>query len=233
MMKNFLQWIVVLILPWALAGTVITLVVRPWYPSFEYAKSDFPPDPFGFTQAQRLDLALVAVNYLESKGSAEEMIYLLRQQTLPDSDLPLYNEGEIQHMIDVKHLTDAIRTIGWTLGIVTTTICVYFLYKRETAPLAYLALRRGGIATIVLLVGIGGFLLLAWDTFFVQFHELLFADGTWTFPMSDSLIRLFPEKFWFDVGVLIVGGTLFSGIFLALVGHWLYIHRERKLSYKK
>lgn len=226
MMKNILQWIVVLILPWALAGTIITLVVRPWYPRFEYAKADFPPDPFGFTQEQRLSLALVAVEYLQSKGSAEETIYLLRQQTLPDgSGKLLYNEGEIQHMIDVKHLTDTIRTLAWGLGLVATSICVYFLYRRETTPLAYFALRRGGLVTVAMLVAIGVFLIFGWETFFVKFHELLFANGTWTFPMSDSLIRLFPERFWFDVGVLIVGGTLLSGILIAAAGHWLYSHR--------
>jgi uncharacterized membrane protein len=55
----------------------------------------------------------------------------------------------------------------------------------------------------------------------VQFHELLFPPGTWTFNYSDSLIRLFPEMFWFDIGVLISGLALALGVVAALTG-WLW-----------
>jgi uncharacterized membrane protein len=53
----------------------------------------------------------------------------------------------------------------------------------------------------------------------VQFHELLFPPGTWTFAYTDSLIRLFPEQFWFDIGVLISVSTLILGSLVALIGY--------------
>ena len=62
-------------------------------------------------------------------------------------------------------------------------------------------------------------ILVAWPIFFVQFHELLFPPGTWTFAYSDSLIRLFPEQFWFDIGVLISGVTLVLGVIVTLIGY--------------
>ncbi|HRO89588.1 MAG TPA: DUF1461 domain-containing protein, partial [Promineifilum sp.] len=62
-------------------------------------------------------------------------------------------------------------------------------------------------------------ILVAWPIFFVQFHELLFPPGTWTFAYSDSLIRLFPEQFWFDFGVLISGATLVLGVVVTLIGY--------------
>jgi uncharacterized membrane protein len=41
---------------------------------------------------------------------------------------------------------------------------------------------------------------------FVAFHNVFFEAGTWQFLFSDTLIRLFPERFWRDtfiaVGVL-------------------------------
>ena len=39
--------------------------------------------------------------------------------------------------------------------------------------------------------------------------------------MSDSLIRLFPEQFWFEFGVLWTVGILVQGVILALVGYGL------------
>ncbi|NDJ62146.1 MAG: DUF1461 domain-containing protein, partial [Chloroflexi bacterium] len=44
-----------------------------------------------------------------------------------------------------------------------------------------------------------------WDYFFTLFHNLFFESGTWQFLYSDTLIRLFPEQFWFDAA-LIIGG---------------------------
>ncbi len=51
-------------------------------------------------------------------------------------------------------------------------------------------------------------MLTSWEVFFTGFHELLFPPDTWTFPTSDTLIRLYPERFWMDVGVAIVGVVL-------------------------
>ena len=63
--------------------------------------------------------------------------------------------------------------------------------------------------------------LLAWNWFFIAFHGVFFDAGTWTFNWSDSLIRLFPDKFWFDAGVLLVvlGLTAFSStpVILSLI----------------
>jgi uncharacterized membrane protein len=37
---------------------------------------------------------------------------------------------------------------------------------------------------------------------------MFFAQGTWQFLYSDTLIRMFPEQFWFDAALVI--GTLTS-----------------------
>ena len=59
------------------------------------------------------------------------------------------------------------------------------------------------------------------DSFFTRFHELLFPPGSWTFAFSETLIRLFPEKFWFDVGVLVGAGTFLQAGLIGLIAHWL------------
>ena len=87
--------------------------------------------------------------------------------------------------------------------------------------LSYAAIMGGGIATTILLLAIALFILLGWSVFFVQFHELLFPPGTWTFAYSDSLIRLFPEKFWFDLGVIMSLLPLAAGIVVAGLGYFL------------
>jgi integral membrane protein (TIGR01906 family) len=83
------------------------------------------------------------------------------------------------------------------------------------------ALFSGGLLTVALLGGLTVFVLVGWRTFFIGFHEVFFPQGNWTFDWSDSLIRLFPDRFWFDAGVLIVGGALAAGVLVLGVGYWL------------
>ncbi|MCA9993857.1 MAG: DUF1461 domain-containing protein, partial [Anaerolineales bacterium] len=98
---------------------------------------------------------------------------------------------------------------------------VLLLARPGTRLIGYRAIMGGGIATTILLLAIALFILLGWSVFFVQFHELLFPPGTWTFAYSDSLIRLFPEKFWFDLGVIMSLLPLAAGIVVAGLGYFL------------
>ena len=106
-------------------------------------------------------------------------------------------------------------------GIIVLGGLAIILFNANTRPLSYEALLRGGMFTTILLVGIALFILIGWNTFFITFHELLFPPGTWTFSYSDSLIRLFPEKFWFDFGVILSTSVLVEGILVWGLGYFL------------
>jgi integral membrane protein (TIGR01906 family) len=84
-----------------------------------------------------------------------------------------------------------------------------------------------GLGTVIILAVIALLILVAWPIFFVQFHELLFPPGTWTFAYTDSLIRLFPEQFWFDIGVLISVSTLALGVLAAAIGYFMSRRRSQ------
>lgn len=220
-MQKIVFWLTILVMPIFLGFSVITLVIHPAYPRYEYAKPNFPPDPFGFTQEERLAMALISVAYLESWAAPEEVIHLLSDQRLPGSDQPLYNAREIQHMLDVKRVTDAIRIGALAAGGVASSGLTWLLAAPARRRTGYRAIWWGGLLTVIILVAIAGFILLAWPIFFVQFHELLFPPDTWTFNLSDALIRLHPEKFFFDVGVIMSVGTLLVGLATAGLGYGL------------
>ncbi|MDJ0751963.1 MAG: TIGR01906 family membrane protein [Ardenticatenaceae bacterium] len=214
---KFFKWLMVLAMPFMLGFGTIRAVINWDYPSFEYAR--IPPDAYGWTPEERLANAHVTLAYLQRPEPAEEVIFMIEELTLPeDPAQPLYNEREIGHMLDVKIVADQLRNIFWVLGVLIIITLLFLLSMSELRPLAADLLRQGGWATIIALVGIGAFIGLAWQYFFVLFHELLFPPGTWTFYYTDSLIRLFPEQFWFDVGVLIVAATLLQGVILVVIG---------------
>ena len=80
---------------------------------------------------------------------------------------------------------------------------------------------HGGILTMAILLAMIVLLFVAWNVVFTQFHEILFDPGTWTFFYTDSLIRLFPEQFWFDFGLFWTVGIFLQGAILAVVGYFL------------
>ena len=210
---------IIIAMPFFLGLGMMTVVIHwewPTYPAWEYGR--IAPDQYGLTTAERLELATQTLEYLQNAGRAEDVIYLLEELRLPTGE-SLYNEREIGHMLDVKILADQIRFIWLVAMIVVVVGTLIMVTKPEWAYYGWRSVMYGGIATVAILLGIALFILLAWDVFFVQFHELLFPPGTWTFSYSDGLIRLFPERFWFDVGVIMSGGALLLGILVATMGY--------------
>jgi uncharacterized membrane protein len=57
--------------------------------------------------------------------------------------------------------------------------------------------------------------LFGFGVFFVLFHDVFFQPGTWMFLYSDTLIRLFPERFWRDI-FIIVGLLSIAGAALVI-----------------
>ena len=233
---KIIRWLIIAAMPFFLGFTWITIFISPAYPQWAYARPNFPPDldtryvsparveQLGLvpmTQDERLELALVSVDFLERWGNAEDLIYLLDEQVLPTTGEKLFNDDELSHMIDVKNLTDAIRW-GAILTFEIVAIGLFLLlrnpkWRRE----GYRAIFQGGVATTIILVALAAFIVLGWSIFFVQFHELLFPPGTWTFAYTDGLIRLYPEVFFFYVGLILSLGTLLWGLVVTAVGWWL------------
>lgn len=213
---TILRWAIVLSMPFLLGLGVVRLIIAWDYPSFSY--SHIAPDLYGFTNDQRLDLAEATLAYMRRLEPAEDVIYMLEDLRLPGTDQPLYTQSEIGHMIDVKNLTDNITLIVVIAGVIVVVGLIYLIGKPATRSLGWKTMMQAGLFTVLALGLIGLFIAVAWPIFFEVFHELLFPPGTWTFYYSDSLIRLFPEQFWFEVGVIIVGTTLIIAAVLAVLG---------------
>jgi integral membrane protein (TIGR01906 family) len=216
------RWLVVIALPLLLTLSTMRLVIAwdsPSYPAFEYGR--IAPDRYGFTDEERLERAEATLEYLRRTEPAEEVIYLLEDLRLLGTEDPLYNPAEISHMVDVKIVADNFRRLMWLLAVVVIGGLAFLLARPQIRRAGYKALWQGGLLTAGILLVMGLLVALAWNFVFVQFHEVLFPPGTWTFALDDSLIRLFPEQFWFDFGLLWTGGIFIQGLLLAAVGYGL------------
>ena len=194
-----------LLVPFLLVLLSIRLVMTPLFLQIEYQRDGFPSDPYGLTTAQRLEYAPYALDYLIQNQPTR----VLSELTFPQGGT-LFNAREIGHMRDVQKVTQWAFAAAWIGGAVAL-ICGIWLARRNRGLLVR-ALQSGALLAIGLIAAVAISAALAWDTFFTAFHSLFFAGGSWVFAYSDTLIRLFPEQFWFDaaitVGVLTGLGAL-------------------------
>ena len=217
-MKNsILSWLVTLIIPMVLIGLAIRVLLLPVFYTVEYNMPYFPPDEYGFTKADRLKWAPYAVNYLINNAD----ISYLGDLKFEDGT-PLYNERELHHMMDVKNVTlGALRL--WYISLALLLGLGLWAWFGGWWQYFLLGLKRGGWLMVGLAALIGTIVIVGiavnpnvFDDFFVFFHSLFFEGNSWLFYFSDTLIRLFPIRFWMDAflwaAVLALGGGLALGL---------------------
>ncbi|MGE5601404.1 MAG: DUF1461 domain-containing protein [Nitrososphaerales archaeon] len=216
------RWLVALAMPVFIILLWVRILWNPWLVQWEYGKADFPRDPYGLSNQLRIDYALQWVNYYNSNQTPEEGIKFFTELQFPGTTLPVYSPYDVKHMVDVRLVTDkAWRVLGLAAVIVVGGLLA-LLIPRSTRRDGYAAVFIGGLISTLLLAGLILFLLLAWRTFFVTFHEVLFPAGGWTFDFTSMLIRIFPDRFWFDTFALGVGGALAISAVVTLIGWLLY-----------
>ena len=221
-LSTIIRWLVVIATPLLLTTLTVRVLIAwnsPSYPAWEYQR--IAPDRFGFTFEDRLELADATLDYLQRSEPASEAIYLLEELRLPGTNDPVYNPAEIGHMVDVKNVADTFKMAMWVLLAVVVGGLIFLFARAETRVQGATALLQGGVFTVTAVILVMIFIGIGWGLFFTLFHNIFFASGTWTFLYSDSLIRLFPEQFWFDFALLWTGSILAMGAILAVAGWFL------------
>ena len=131
---------------------------------------------------------------------------------------PVYNERELRHMVDVKVAIQIALRVWW-LSLVGLVVSGAWAGLSNRLNGFWRSIRRGVWLTIFLVIGVVIFVAVGFGIFFVAFHNLFFEPGTWTFLWSDTLIRLFPERFWRDIFIYIAAISAGLGIVLWIVSN--------------
>lgn len=227
MLKKLLILLILLAVPFLLVVTSIRIVANPWFIGFEYSRSDFPVDPYGLTIQQRSPLALDGLYSVVPEGAG---LILLEQAKLPDSR-PAFNQREISHMQDVRVLMGRVFPAALLGGIALVMLAFVLRRNPHWKDAVPTGLRNGAILTLLLLAGLIAYILINFDAFFLQFHQLFFAGDSFLFRFDDTLIRLYPEQLWSDASILI--GVMTAGFAVALLvvsGVWLKNARRTSAS---
>ena len=207
-----MQVLLAIIFPVVLLVLAVRAVTSPLFLWVEYNRPGFPGDGYGFSTDDRMTYGSYAVDYLSNWSGPRYLGDLVHR-----SGDKLFKDGEVSHMADVKLVI--LSTFGaGVLLLLLGLIAVLYLRKRSTGGVRR-GLFAGSIVTLVLILGLGTLAFLGWQQFFTEFHRIFFADGSWTFSLDDTLIRLFPGQFWIDAGIVIAGLVLLTAL-VTLILTW-------------
>jgi integral membrane protein (TIGR01906 family) len=211
--NKILVVILALFIPFIILMGGVRLIMSPVFAELEYDRAGFPLDPYGMETPDRKQWAGYSIRYLTNN---EPIDYLGNLQTFQGQKI--FTESELSHMVDVKKVVQG-SLIAWYILIgLSVAILGWFLIMGQWSSLRQ-SFQAGGWVTLGLIGALLIFLLVSFDTLFTRFHQLFFADGTWLFDESSTLIRLFPFVFWRDAFALVLVFTLVVGILLVLITH--------------
>ncbi|WP_281451436.1 TIGR01906 family membrane protein [Paenarthrobacter nitroguajacolicus] len=198
--------------PVILLVLAVRAVTSPLFLWVEYNRPGFPGDGYGFNTDDRMTYGSYAVDYLSNWAGPRYLGGLVNQD-----GAKLFKDSEVAHMADVK--TVILSSFGaGVLLIILSIIGIIYLRKRSNGGVRR-GLFAGSIVTLVIIIGLAVLAALSWQQFFTEFHRIFFANGTWTFSLEDTLIRLFPGQFWVDAGI-VIGALVFIAATLTFIFTW-------------
>ena len=200
----------------AAAITVIALVVTPifvvnafrvladdWFVRHELERSGFPPDRYGLTTPQRLDLALTGLRSIQAGRPRDRSAPSKRPYP---TVLPAFDSRELRHMADVRsRLRAAYRAQLGVLGAPRRSLRLPSSAPPRWRTVVPRGLLFGSSPPSASRCSQVPVILLGFDGFFLRFHEVFFNGNSWRFSDTDTLLRIYPEAFWQDTAKLAAG----------------------------
>ena len=181
------------------------------YIRFAFGRDALKVEQRGIPTDERLALAVPSTRFITRPQERQKLYELELAGT------PLYTEGEVEHLVDVQVRVWQLTQLAMA-GLLFILAIGFRVLRTKTSSGRRIAfargLKRGAQLSLSIIVLIGLSIVLAWEWTFVTFHKLLFKPGTWQFSADSALIQLFPDRFWYDTAVLLVGGLVLSAAVL-------------------
>lgn len=150
-----------------------------------------------------------------------------KEDKLFESDI--LSEREKEHLLDVKDLVQKAHNLFLILIIVDVFILILLpiLQRRMIAVHLAQIISYGGMYTLLLSTLLLFIIYYSFEAFFYYFHVVLFKNDLWMLEPTDTLINLYPLKFFYDFGFKIFLIAILTSIAMVFVGlFFLYINKK-------
>jgi len=186
--------------PVILVANGLRLVTHDRYVRAVYDYGGVPRDDLGLTKSQRTALAATGLHSIQP--DEKDGLDLLRRARLPDG-APAFTPQEIRHMRDVRTLLGRLFTVQVVAGLAILALAVGLAFRPTRRRLVPRALRIGALVTLGLAGLVGVLSIVYWPAFSTPFHLVFFGESSWRFDDTDTLRRLYPDRFWIDTAVVL------------------------------
>jgi integral membrane protein (TIGR01906 family) len=220
---RFARLLVVVLMPFILLILPARVTMQPWIVPFQYSLPWMPPDQFGFSKDERLQLGNLGLKAVVGV----EGVSILKKPRFADGS-QVFNDREIQHLADVAVVIRWMWPLHTFLSIlfITGIIALWLLNAELTLGKA---LSLGSKATLFIVGFILLFAVFAWDWAFTKFHQLFFAGDSYLFYIDDTLIRLYPVEFWITCTMMIGAAVVLLALMFWWIGRWLWRRADARL----
>ena len=148
----------------------------------------------------------------------------LNEQVLIKGEaVPMFNERELSHMVDVRNLYLAGVQIAYFLAAVAVVAFTALFITHQNKTI-YRVHTRVSLAFLALCVALGIYFAVDFNGFWTNVHLLLFTNNLWLLnPATDRMIRMFPLEFFLTLSGIILG--VFAALFAAM---WVFAGSRAK-----
>jgi integral membrane protein (TIGR01906 family) len=227
MLSRVLSALLVIALPLFLVTTSVVWTVNDLrFYSYEFRLQGVVEET-GMSERELIGVARQIREYFNSRQEPLRVLAVANGSFWGRTLRELFNDREVAHMADVKHLIWGVYGIQWASFAYILAWVVIAAVRRQRSSfrkLGVLTLWGCGL-TVGLVAAIGIAAWVNFDSMFLLFHRLSFTNTLWQLdPERDYLIRIFPEGFWFDATFFIGLATVAMALVLGLgTGVWLWL----------
>ncbi|NLX69588.1 MAG: TIGR01906 family membrane protein [Clostridiales bacterium] len=167
----------------------------------EYRKLD-RPTAIGISEEELMEVTRELLGYIKGKRPDLNITATIKGQ-----ERPVFNQREIDHMIDVRVLFERgyiLRTI-LVIALFLSLLVLYYIVRMNI----FRYLFRSFVFLFIFLFVVFGILYILINMDFTRywgyFHYIFFDNDLWQLdPRADVLIQMVPEKFFYDMVVRIM-----------------------------
>lgn len=199
--------VLVVAFPLVVVGNALILLLVPWMADVQYAIPGFPDDPLGLTGADRARLAEDGIRSIWPIGEGTAR---LETALLPDGT-SAFTEREISHMEDVRELVRIVLGL-WLAAVLLGGAVLATSIRAGRGAAALRAIGRGALLTLAVMATLFLVSLVAFEPLFDGFHAIFFEGDTWKFKDFYTLRRIYPDAFWVNATVALLGLVLAQAV---------------------
>ena len=169
--------------------------------AYEYEKNDVA-DIIGIDDGSLDEATDVLLGYIKGRYETLDL-----EVKIDDDQVEMFNAKEKEHMVDVRDLYTAVSTVRY-IALAVFLISIIYLsikYKGKIFKLLANAYKRVLIVFASIVAALAVFALSDFYLFWTTFHRIFFSNDLWLLdPLTDRLIMMVPETFFFDLVMMII-----------------------------